>query len=132
MITVAIVAILAAIAYPSYRNYVIRGQLVTATTALSAMRADMERYYQDNRTYVAANGPCSTPPTPTNFTVSCSTGFPTASTFQLQAVGNAGTQVAAFSFYINQLGTQWSTVAAGAPSGWTSCPTNWETMAGQC
>ena len=53
MITVAIVAILAAIAYPNYRNYVIRGQLVDATQGLSAVRANMERYYQDNRSYLA-------------------------------------------------------------------------------
>ena len=31
MITVGIVAILAAIAYPNYRDYVIRGQLLDAT-----------------------------------------------------------------------------------------------------
>ena len=35
MVTVAIVAILAAIAYPSYRDYVLRGRLVDATTGLA-------------------------------------------------------------------------------------------------
>jgi Tfp pilus assembly protein PilE len=34
MITVAIVAILAAIAYPNYRDYVIRGQLADANNGL--------------------------------------------------------------------------------------------------
>ena len=51
MIVVAIVAILTTIAYPNYRDYVIRGQLVDATQGLSAVRANMERYFQDNRTY---------------------------------------------------------------------------------
>ena len=63
MVTVAIVAMLVAIAYPSYRNYVIRGQLTNATNGLSAVSANMERYFQDNRTYLAANGftpPCAT------------------------------------------------------------------------
>src|ERR1700722_11706839 len=63
MITVAIVAILAAIAIPNYRDYVIRGQLVDATQALAAVRANMERYFQDNRTYLAIAGPPAfTPP----------------------------------------------------------------------
>ena len=43
MITVAIVAILASIALPSYRDYILRGQLVDATNLLSAGRANMER-----------------------------------------------------------------------------------------
>jgi type IV pilus assembly protein PilE len=138
MIAVAIVAILSAIAYPSYRNYVIRGQIVNATDGLSAVQANMERYYQDNRTYLTTTGtpvftpPCLTSTTYGQFTVSCVTGYPTATTFQLQAVGNTGTQVSAFSYFIDQAGNQWSTVSAGAPSGWTSCATGWEVKAGQC
>ncbi len=54
MIVVAIVAILTTIAYPNYRDYVIRGQLVDATQGLAAVRANMERYFQDNRSYVAS------------------------------------------------------------------------------
>ena len=38
MITVAIVAILAAIALPNYTDYVRRGKIQEATTALLAMR----------------------------------------------------------------------------------------------
>lgn len=131
MIVVAIVAILSAIAIPSYRNYVIRGQLVSATNGLSATQANMERYFQDNRTYLAANGftpPCATATAYGNFTVSCPTVL-TATTFQIQAIG-AGS-VAAFSFFIDQQGNQWSKVA-GAPAGWTNCTTSWETKQGQC
>ncbi len=60
MITVAIVAILAAIALPSYRDYILRGQVVDATNGLAGMRADMERFFQDNRTY-ATTGTFTTP-----------------------------------------------------------------------
>jgi type IV pilus assembly protein PilE len=145
MITVAIVAILAAIAYPSYRNYVLRGQLVNATNGLSAVQANMERYFQDNRTYLAANTfspPCLALAAYGTFTVSCPaagltnppssfTGSTlTATTFQLQAVGTGTT--AGFAFFIDQLGNQASTVTAPAPSGWTTCTTGWETKAGQC
>src|SRR5580704_18967202 len=60
MIVVAIVAILTTIAYPNYRDYVIRGQLVDATQGLAAVRANMERYFQDNRSY-ATVGPFPVP-----------------------------------------------------------------------
>ncbi len=147
MITVAIVGILAAIAYPGYRNYVIRGQLVDATNGLAAMQADMERYYQDNRTYIATGGftpPCQVVPAPIygSFTVSCpaalsnSPGTPftgatlSPTNFQLEAVGSGNTN--GFSFFIDQLGDKASTVTAAVPSGWATCTTGWETKAGQC
>ena len=132
MVTVAIVGILAAIAYPSYRNYVIRGQVVNATDALSAVAANMERYFQDNRTYLSANGftpPCQTAATYGTFAVSCPTVL-TATQYQLQAVGSGST--AGMTYFIDQAGNQSSTVAAGAPRGWTSCAIGWETKAGQC
>lgn len=51
MIVVAIIGILAGIAYPSYTDYVRRGQIQEAFTQLSTFRAKMEQYYQDNRNY---------------------------------------------------------------------------------
>lgn len=51
MIVVAIIAILAAVAMPSYRDYVRRGQVPEGITALSNYRLKMEQYYQDNRNY---------------------------------------------------------------------------------
>ncbi len=55
MIVVAIIAILASVALPSYLDYVRRGQLPEAQAALSDFRVKMEQYYQDNRNYGAAN-----------------------------------------------------------------------------
>jgi type IV pilus assembly protein PilE len=54
MITVAIVAILAAVALPAYFDYVRRGQLPEAFTNLADYRVKLEQYYQDNRNYGAA------------------------------------------------------------------------------
>ena len=51
MIVVAIVAILATIALPSYQDYIRRSQLQEAFGNLADMRIKMEQFYQDNRNY---------------------------------------------------------------------------------
>lgn len=76
MIVVAIIAILSAIAVPSYSEYVIRSRLTEGVAALGAMRVKMEQYFQDNRTYVGAcaAGTIATPPDNIpNFTIACPT-----------------------------------------------------------
>jgi type IV pilus assembly protein PilE len=55
---VAIVAILTAIAYPSYQRYVARTHRNAATACMSHYAQWMERYYTTNLNY---NGPNSTP-----------------------------------------------------------------------
>ena len=128
VVTMAIVAMLVAIAYPSYRNYVLRGQITQATTGLSASFANMERYFQDNRTYVG--GPCLTSSTFGTFTVSCQTSDVTGTAFLIKAVGSGGTS--GFMYSIDQSNNQKSTAASPAPSAWHGCTTGWETKAGQC
>jgi type IV pilus assembly protein PilE len=130
MITVAVVAILAAIALPSYNDYVLRGKLGEAYSNLAAQATKMEQFFQDNRTY--QGGPCGL--TGPNFTVSCS-GTPDNVTYTLQAVGNAGSGVAAFTFTVDQTGAKGTAVGGGAPSGWTAhSPNNcWvRARGGQC
>ena len=51
MVTVAIVAILAAIALPSYNDYVRRAALQEAFSNLSDFRVKLEQFYQDQRAY---------------------------------------------------------------------------------
>ena len=118
MITVAIVAILAAVALPSYREYVVRGRLVDATNALSAMRARMEQFYQDNRTYVG--GPCATSQVVKEFTVICDgtapAAAPTGTTYTIRATGSGSTS--GFAFSINQDATQSTTW----PASWGTAP----------
>ncbi|WP_395316529.1 type IV pilin protein [Variovorax sp. UC74_104] len=131
MVTVAIVAILAALALPSYRDYVLRGQLVDGTNGLAALRADMERFYQDNRSYLKTGSfvpPCSKTNVAGYFTLSCAASpAATSTTYTLQAVGSGPT--AGFTFTIDQLGVQ-STTITGV-SGWTGCKTAWVTRRGQ-
>lgn len=64
MVTVAIVAILAAIALPNYTAYLARGKIAEATTNLLAMKTKLEQFYQDNRTFVGACANGTTAPLP--------------------------------------------------------------------
>jgi type IV pilus assembly protein PilE len=128
MITVAIVAILSMVAYPSYRDYVIRGHITDGINGLSAVRANMERHFQDNRTYATVGAfttPCGTATTHGTFTVSCQ-GTPDGTTFTVQAVGSGPTN--GFTFTINQLDVRATTAA---PAGWATCATKWITKKGQ-
>ena len=56
MITVAVIGILAAVAYPSYTNYIQRGKITEATSSLSELRLRAEKWFSDNRTYQNAGG----------------------------------------------------------------------------
>jgi len=60
MIVVAIMAILASIALPGYREYVRRGAVEEATAALGTGRVVVEQFFLDNRTYDGATCPPST------------------------------------------------------------------------
>lgn len=126
LIAVGVIAILAAIAYPSYADYILRGRLVDATNALSASRATMEQFYQDNRTYVG--GPCTTSLAVRDFTVACAA--PTATTYLVTATGSGVTDH--FVFSIDQDGTRRTT---SLPAPWGSPPANgfpcWITKRGE-
>ena len=51
MVVLLIVGILAAVAVPSYRQYVIRAHRTEAKTALLRLAANQERHYLQNNTY---------------------------------------------------------------------------------
>ena len=121
MITVAIVAILAAVALPNYSDHVRRGKISDAVAGLSDQRLKMEQYFQDQRTYVGscAAGTVAPPPvSPPNFTIAC--GPRTATTYTVTATGIGS--MAGFTYSIDQAGAK-STTAL--PSGWTVNSTCW-------
>ena len=131
MVTVAIVGILAAVAVPSYSAYVTRGHLADAASGLAATRAQMERHFQDNRSYATVGAfttPCAAAAatrTFGNFVVSCAAA-PTATTFTLQAQGSG--PVSAFAFTIDQSDVRATTAAA---AGWNTCANKWLMKKGQ-
>ncbi len=125
MITVAIIGILAAVALPSYRDYITRGHLADASNGLATVRAQMERHFQDNRTYATAGSfttPCAATASTRTFNlfvVSCS-GTPTATAFTLQAVGSGAAN--GFTLTITEADVR---ATSAAPSGWSTCTSKW-------
>lgn len=124
LVTMAIVGILAAIAIPSYSDYVKRGQLSDASM-LANYRVKMEQYYQDANSY-ANGGACGVALAPTQFfTYACqldtTAGTAAGQSFTLTATGIPGTGAAGFSYTINELDQKTS---AGAP-GWAASPSCW-------
>jgi type IV pilus assembly protein PilE len=118
MVVVAIVAILTTVAYPSYQDYITRGQITEGTSTLADMRVRMEQYFQDNRTYVGAPI-CTTPPaapTVKHFTFACA---PTATTFSLTATGTGATT--GFVYTVDQTNQRRTT---GVKTGWGTAPLN--------
>jgi len=144
MVTVAIIAILAAIAIPNYTDYVRRGKLQEATSNLLAMRTKMEQYFQDNRSYTTPGAPVLAPcvpnssvpiPTLKYFTITCPPTVNPAIQYTIQADGTDPTLVG-ITFTINEGNVRATTVAPGSPmdqAGYTTNLSCWTIRkGGQC
>lgn len=129
MIVVGIIAILAGIAIPSYRDYILRGQLVDATNALATFRGNMERHFQDYRTYKTSGdfvSPCLLKDEGQrkvgDFVISC-VEDPGQNSYTLQATGSGSTKD--FTFTVNQQDVR------GSKTPWGNCGTRWILKRGQ-
>jgi type IV pilus assembly protein PilE len=91
MVVVVIVGIIASIAVPSYRNYVLRAQRSDATSALLRVAAAQEKFYLQNNTY--------------------------ATTAQLTTLGLAATERGWYTVAISNQSATGFTATATAPSG---------------
>ncbi|MDR7331075.1 type IV pilin protein [Roseateles asaccharophilus] len=119
MIAVAIVAILAAVAVPQYTQYVTRGRIPDATSALATKQVQIEQFFLDNRTYADAPGCRNDVETSKYFTFACTSA--TATGFTLAATGKSS--MTGFTYTVNQAGAKTTT----APTGWTGSSTCWVT-----
>ena len=123
MITVAVIAIIAAVALPSYIDYAMRGKLVEAKTNLSDMRTRLEQYFLDNRAYPNAciayasgappAGKIYLPASIKNFAITCAL---TDTTYAVTATGLG------FVFTIDQTNAKQTTTV---PSGWNTSTVCW-------
>lgn len=129
MIVVVIVGILAAIALPSYSNYVTRSKLIDAHTKLGDLRVQMEKYFMDNRSYLngAACGITATALATANadparsFDFDCPAGSATDTTYTLTATGRAASGMSGFSFSVNQANARTSS----GPGDWGTATNCW-------
>ncbi len=111
MITVAIVAILSAVAIPAYTDYVTRGRLTEAFTGLGGAQAAAEQFWANNRTYAGFGLSASFPRNSSNFTYAIAND--TASGYTITATGIG--KMNGFVYTIDQSGTRKTT---GSPTGW--------------
>ena len=122
LITVAIIAILAAIAIPNYSAYVVRSKITEATTNLLGMRTKMEQYFQDNRSYVGAcqaGTVAALPPAGSlkYFNMTCANLSATTYTIQADGVQD----LTNLTLTIDQANTR---TTVKVPTGWTMPATN--------
>lgn len=117
---VAIAGILAAIALPAYRDYVLRGKITEATSGLSELRLRAEKRFADNRSYA---GTSTTISGARYFAFTCPTLSATA--FSCEAAGVAAQGMGAFLYTINQDNTKASTITG--LTGWNSSVSCWIT-----
>ena len=125
MIVVAILAILASIALPSYNDYIRRGQMQEAFVHLADYRVKLEQYFQDTKNYGAVAGTvCATGSAYSNwntfvpggvkhFDFGCATSN-TGQSFVVTATGRAGGLTDGYVYTINELGTKVTTIFKGA------------------
>ena len=110
LITVAVIGILLAVALPSYRTYIERGQRANAKTVLLEAAQFMERHRSSNFKYVTANG--DAPALPDRLQISPSEGSKNydialvadATSFTLTAYPSGWTDTLCGNLTLNNLG----------------------------
>jgi type IV pilus assembly protein PilE len=127
MITMVIIAVIAAIALPNYTDYITRSKFTEAHGQLADLRVKMEQYYMDNRRYssTAGGGTCgiaggNTPTTQGTkyFTYSCASTSPNAAgdqQYTLTATGAAAQGLGGIAFTVTHANAKGTTVTASTP-----------------
>lgn len=120
MVTVAIVGILAGLAFSSYRQYVQRSHRVDATAALLRLAANQERFYLQNNTYATSVGALGMTATTEHGYYQLAVTAADATGFSATATPGSGSSQAddsdCQSFGINEQGTR-----SSSPSAPTEC-----------
>ncbi len=118
LISISIVAILSAVAFPSYTDHVRRGHAAAATAVLATLRVSLEQYYQDNRRY-GTGGNCGVAlPSTREFSYRCETPSD-GQGFLVTATGDAARGMGGFLYTVDHAGLRRTT---GLPPGWGATP----------
>lgn len=128
LITLAIIGILSAYAWPSYSDYIRRSRIAEPTGQLSILRTRMEQYYQDYRNY-GQNDACGVPmPAAAHFSYACQLQND-GQGFLITASGVAAGNMAAFAYTIDHGGQRRTTAL---PREWGTVPQDcWVTGKGR-
>jgi type IV pilus assembly protein PilE len=115
MITVAIIAILSAVVYPSYASYVLRTNRSAAASCMTELGQFMERVYVGNLRYDQNNGAATTLPAlqcssdlSARYTFAFASGSPATTTYTLSAAprGAQAGDTACGTLSLTQAGTK--------------------------
>ena len=124
MVAVAVVAILAGVALPSYNAYVQRSRVPPALDGLSSYAVRMEQRFQDVGNYANGAGCWASLPTVANFTVTCALSG-AGQGFTATATGSG--PMLGYTYTVNHLGARATTAH---PRG--AVATCWSTRGAVC
>lgn len=121
MIVVAIVGILAAIALPNYADYIKRGKIMEATTALSDARQRTEQQFLDTRTYANCDAVTQDAAKQVRaFTLVCAPANNNTG-YVITATGTAAEGMNGFSYTVDNTGAKASVITVSGWSGNANC-----------
>lgn len=124
LVTVAIIAVLASLAVPSYADHVRRARIVEAAVRLADLRVRLEQHFLDFRRYDDGDGQCGFPP-PTSSTAADSFRLiceATATSYLIRASGNTGQGMDGFEFTLDHTNGR---ATPAVPPGWMASDTCW-------
>lgn len=116
MIVLVIIAILAAIAIPSYRQYVLRSHRTDATRAMQDLASRQENYFFSNNRYPSTMSSinASSSVAGTYFSVAIPSASSTDYAITATAQGAQAKDIACTTFRLNRAGQRTSTSSSGA------------------
>ena len=142
MIAIVVVSILAAIAYPTYTEFVRRSRIVDATSQLNDFRIRQEQAFQDNRRYDDGGGNCAIDAqmpvynaARDNFAFTCVFNAGALGGYTLLATGNAALGMAQFDYnlIVDPATGALTRTTVSVPASWSGPPvpnTCWQTRKG--
>jgi len=112
--TLAIVAILTALAVPAYQGFITRSKLASGTERLISLRGLMEQAYQTARTYRNGQNCIITDLSSDDFTFTCSAASNTSFLWTATSLGTSGLgQAGSYVYTVNQDGVESTTKYKG-------------------